>query len=146
MKHHTVIGFDFGMKHIGVAVGQTVTGTANPLASLKAEAGVPQWEKVTTLIHYWKPSVLMVGMPFALDGAEQNITRHVRRFIASLQQRYPLPVHIVDERFTTKEARQYLFAEGGYRALEKSHIDGLSAKIIIESGLKDWRPDSDETE
>ncbi len=126
------------MKHIGVAVGQTVTHTASPLASLRAQAGHPEWEKITTLITYWKPSVLMVGMPFALDGSEQSITRAVRRFVADLRQRYEVPVHTVDERYTTLEARRYLFEQGGYRALEKARIDGLSAKIIIESGLKDW--------
>jgi putative Holliday junction resolvase len=144
LKDYTALGFDFGVKHIGVAVGQTVTGTANPLPSLKAAAGIPQWDKITALIEYWQPTVLMVGIPFALDGSEQAITRHTRRFIGALQQRYALPVHVVDERFTTKEAREHLFAEGGYRALDKASVDGWSAKLIVESGLRDWRYEGDE--
>ena len=135
LKHQTVIGFDFGLKHIGVAVGQTVTGTANPLASLNARQGLPQWEKINALVAYWKPDAFIVGLPYALDGSEHNITRHARRFARELETRYPLPVHLVDERFTTLEARRDLFEQGGSRALSKGRIDGLSAKIITENGL-----------
>jgi putative Holliday junction resolvase len=133
-----ILGFDFGTKYIGVAVGQTVTRTANPLASLRAHNGVPEWDKVTTLINYWKPSVLMVGIPFALDGSEQTISYAARHFAAQLHTRYDLPIHPVDERYTTLEAKRYLYEQGGYKALDKSSIDGLSAKIIVECGLKDW--------
>lgn len=80
----------------------------------------------------------MVGMPFSLDGSEQSMTYAARRFIKELQQRYGLPVHMVDERFTTQEAKQQLFAKGGLRALEKTRVDSWAAKIILESGLKDW--------
>ncbi len=137
MKHTTVIGFDFGMKYIGVAVGQTVTCTATPLASIEAKNGIPKWEKITSLIEHWHPDLFMVGMPFALDGSKQSITYAVQKFIGSLSQRYIIPVQAVDERFTTQEARQCLFEKGGFRALNKSNIDGFSAKIIIECGLKD---------
>ncbi|HVV67447.1 MAG TPA: Holliday junction resolvase RuvX [Gammaproteobacteria bacterium] len=135
LKHQTVIGFDFGLKHIGVAVGQTVTATANPLASLHAHQGTPKWEKVTELVAYWKPDAFIVGLPYALDGSEHHITRYARRFAQELEMRYPFPVHLVDERFTTLEARRDLFERGGSRALSKRHIDGMSAKIITEDGL-----------
>jgi len=138
MNAQTVLGFDFGTSFIGVAVGQTVTRTANPLASLRARDGVPEWEKVTTLINYWKPSVLMVGIPLAIDGSEQSISYAARRFANELHTRYDLPIHTVDERYTTLEAKRYLYTHGGYKALDKSSIDGLSATIIIESGFKDW--------
>jgi putative Holliday junction resolvase len=139
VKAQTVLGFDFGTSFIGVAVGQTVTRTANPLTSLKARDGVPQWEKVAALINYWKPSVLMVGIPLALDGSEQSISYAARRFADELHTRYNLPIHTVDERYTTLEAKRYLYNNhGGYKALDKSSIDGFSATIIIESGFKDW--------
>lgn len=137
-QHQTVLGFDFGTSHIGVAVGQTVTRTANPLPSLRANNGVPAWEKVAALINYWRPSVLMVGIPFALDGSEQSISYAARHFAAELHTRYDLPIHTVDERYTTLEAKRYLYERGGYKALNKASIDGLSATIIIESGFKDW--------
>lgn len=138
MSAHTVLGFDFGTHCIGVAVGQTVTRTANPLASLRAKDGVPDWQKVADLINYWRPSVLMVGIPLAPDGSEQEISYAARRFADELHTRFDIPIHTVDERYTTLEARRYLFEHGGYRALDKDSIDGLSATIIIESGFKSW--------
>ncbi len=135
LSHQTVIGFDFGLKHIGVAVGQTVTGTANPLVSLSAHQGVPQWPKIDDLIAYWKPDALIVGLPFAIDGSEHNITRAARRFANNLEEHYHLPIHLIDERFTTLEAKRDLFEQGGARALSKSRIDGRSAKIITENAL-----------
>ena len=124
------------MKYIGVAVGQTVTCTATPLDTIRAEQGVPDWEKVTALFNCWRPNLIMVGMPFSLDGSEQCMTNLVHRFVGELTDRYHIPIETVDERFTTQEARQYLFERGGFRALKKSSVDGLSAKIIVESGFK----------
>lgn len=138
IKQHTVLGFDFGLRVIGVAVGQTVTGTANPLATVDACAGKPRWDTISRLISHWRPDALMVGAPLAVDGSEQNISRAARRFAAALQQRYQLPVHLVDERYTTCAARSDLFEQGGYRALDKARIDGWSAKLIIESGIRQY--------
>lgn len=135
VKHQTALGFDFGSACIGVAVGQTVTGTASPLQVVKAQAGEPNWEDVDDLIARWKPDVLMVGMPFAKDGSEQEITRAAKKFSNQLRDRYGLTVYEIDERFTTKEARQCLFEQGGYRALDKLSVDEWSAKLIVESGL-----------
>lgn len=139
MAECTVLGFDFGLKHIGVAVGQTVTGSANPLASLQARHGIPQWEKLEALIANWRPQALMVGIPYAINGAEQPITQAARNFADQLKQRFALPVMMIDERYTTLEAKQHLFEQGGYRALNKSRIDGWSAKIITENGLRQWK-------
>jgi putative Holliday junction resolvase len=135
LTHQTVLGFDFGSKCIGVAVGQTVTHTASPLSVVKAQAGTPNWDDVNSLITHWKPDALMVGMPFAKDGSEQDITRAAKKFCDQLRERYGLKVYEIDERFTTKEARQCLFEQGGYRALDKSSVDEWSAKLIVESGL-----------
>jgi putative pre-16S rRNA nuclease len=135
----TVLGFDFGLKHIGVAVGQTVTSSANPLPSLKARHGVPDWEKIATLIEDWRPEALMVGIPYAINGSEQPITQAARNFADQLRQRFGLSVMMIDERYTTLEAKRHLFEQGGYRALNKSHIDGWSAKIITENGLRQWK-------
>jgi aspartate carbamoyltransferase catalytic subunit len=135
MKSQTVLGFDFGLRHIGVAVGQTVTGTASPLETIKAQAGKPQWDKINQLITVWKPDVLMVGLPLTSSGGEQPILIAAKRFARQLQERYKLPVQMIDERYSTREAKSALFDVGGYRALEKSKIDSWSAKIITESGL-----------
>lgn len=135
VKDQTVLGFDFGLKHIGVAVGQTVTCTATPLPSLKAKNGEPNWDKITELLKRWRPDELIVGAPFTEKGKEQRITQAARRFAAQLQARYPLPVAMIDERYTSIEARSLLFEKGGYRALDKDSIDSLAAKIITESAM-----------
>jgi len=98
--------------------------------------GEPAWGEVAALVAHWQPTVLMVGIPLGLNGNEQGITRAARRFAQQLQERSCLPVYKVDERFTTLEAKRYLFEKGGVRALSKKNIDGWSAKIITEHGLR----------
>lgn len=137
MSNITVLGFDFGMKHIGVAVGQTITRTANPLTSLKAINGIPNWEEIAQLIKTWGAKALVVGIPLNMDGTEQPITATAKKFGNRLHERFNLPVHGVDERLTTVEAKQQLFESEGYRALNKNAVDSYSAKLILESWLQD---------
>jgi len=132
----TLLGFDFGMKSIGVAVGQTVTKAAKSLTSLKAQEGKPNWKLLAKIIDEWRPDALVVGIPLNMDGSEQPITQAVKKFAHNLQQRFNLPVYLEDERLTTVEARARLFDErGGYRALQKPAIDALSAQLILESWM-----------
>ena len=131
----TLLGFDFGMKRIGVAVGQTVTGTATALLTLQAKNGAPNWDEVEALIKEWHPNALVAGIPVNLDGTPQHMTKAAQRFAEALEKRFGLPVYRVDERLTTKEARQRLFDAGGYRALQKSQIDSFAACLILESWL-----------
>lgn len=130
----TVLGFDFGLKHIGVAVGQTVTGSANPLTVLKAKQGIPNWQELAKLIQTWHPDALVVGRPLNMDGTPQPISEAAHRFVEQLRTHYSLPVYEVDERLTTVAAKENLFSEGGYRALSKQAIDSTSAQVI----LLDW--------
>lgn len=136
MLNNFWLGFDFGLRHIGVAVGQDITGTASPLPILKAQHGVPNWREVQKFVDNWHPSALIVGIPVNMDGSEHEITHHARQFAAALQKQFGLPVYGVDERLSTKEARQRIFAEGGYRALQKLPIDSFAAQLILETWLK----------
>jgi putative holliday junction resolvase len=129
----TVLGFDFGMKRIGVAVGQTITRTANPLTVLKAQQGGPDWNEVDNIINNWHPAALIVGRPLQMDGTTQPIASAADHFTQALQTRYALPVYQVDERLSSKAARADIFDKGGYRALQKP-IDSVAAQII----LQDW--------
>jgi len=137
-----VLGFDFGMKHIGVAVGQTTTRTATPLTSLKATQGIPNWDQIGQLIDTWGAKALVVGIPLNMDGTEQPITAAAKKFSNRLQDRYQLPVYPVDERLTTVEAKQQLFEAKGYRGLDKKSIDSYAAKLILESWLIDFSDSS----
>lgn len=130
----TLLGFDFGTKRIGVAVGQTLTRTATPLLTLKATQGIPSWEKIGSLIREWQPDALVVGIPIQKPPNPQHITQLAQEFAKSLEQ-FGLPVHLMDERLTTKEARQQLFDKGGYKALQKSAIDSFAAQLILETWL-----------
>lgn len=132
----TVIGFDFGMKSIGVAVGQTYTKTARAISALPAKQGQPNWDNVESLIKDWKPEAFIVGIPLNMDGTEQPITHAAKSFAKQLEKRFHLPVHLVDERLSTVEAREKLFDQGGFKALKKAIIDSTSAQLILESWLQ----------
>ncbi len=131
----TVIAFDFGLRHIGTAIGLRLTGQARPLMALKACDGVPNWQQLATLLHTWQPETLVVGLPLNMDGSEQPLTQSARQFASTLQTHCALPVRLHDERLSTVEARARLFEQGGYRALSKSQVDNLAATIILESWL-----------
>lgn len=130
-----VLGFDFGMKHIGVAVGQLITQSANPLTTLTAKDGIPDWEEIRELINEWQADALVVGIPFNMDGTEMRITNAARKFANRLQHQFKLPVHLVDERLTTKEAKRQLH-EHGTKGIDLKYVDSYAAKLILESWLQ----------
>lgn len=132
-KSHILLGFDFGMKRIGVAIGQTVTQSARPLDTLAAKDGLPNWNAVTKLIQKWLPDSLVVGIPLNMDGTDQPITHHARQFAASLRERFALTVYEMDERLTTKDARERLFQQGGYKALHDGQVDRVAAQLILQN-------------
>lgn len=127
------LGFDFGMKRIGIAIGQVVTKTARPLETLAAKQGEPDWSKVEKLVNKWNPSGLVVGIPLNMDGTEQAITARAKAFAQALKAHTQLPVYEMDERLTTKEAREQLFTQGGYKALQDGQVDQVAAQLILEN-------------
>ncbi len=137
MSDLTYVGFDFGMRRIGVAVGQTATRTAQALETLNVRDGIPQWEQITRLISEWKPDALVVGIPVQMDGSEQTMTYAARRFANRLKERYHLPVYHTDERLTSVEARSRIYEAGGYKSLTKRPIDGMAAAVLLEAWLQD---------
>ncbi len=130
-----VLAFDFGTKRIGVAIGQRVTKMARALITLSAKNGVPHWDKVTQLVKRWQPQEFVIGIPLNMDGSEQPLTQHARNFARMLQERYHLRVHEVDERLTTVAARERLFEEGGYKALQEGQVDSVAAQLILQAWL-----------
>ena len=132
-----LIGFDFGLKRIGVAIGQVITKTARPLTTLAAKDGIPDWNLLAQLIAKWAPNALVVGIPLNMDSSDQAISQHARQFAQSLCQRYQLPVFEVDERLTTKDAKERLFAEGGYKALQDGQVDRVAAQLILQNWFQE---------
>jgi putative Holliday junction resolvase len=129
----TLLAFDFGMRRIGVAVGQRVTGTATPLRTLRARNGRPDWSELAALVREWQPDALVIGLPLNMDGSEQPLTGRARQFGRQLTERYRLPVLEVDERLSTREAWQTRSGTSTFPT--DGEIDKLAAAIILETWL-----------
>ncbi|MBI2754539.1 MAG: Holliday junction resolvase RuvX [Betaproteobacteria bacterium] len=126
----TVLAFDFGIRRIGVAVGEPETGTAHPLPGIEA-TGEARFAAVARLIAQWKPARLVVGLPLGVDGAPHDVTRLAERCARQLRGRFGLPVELVDERFTSVEAESRLRGKRAGRIA----IDSVAAQLILEQYL-----------
>ncbi|MBB1269278.1 Holliday junction resolvase RuvX [Shewanella sp. SR44-3] len=131
--NQTVIGFDYGTKSIGVAVGQSITASASPLLALKAQDGIPNWDDIDKILKEWQPELVVVGLPLNMDGTEQDITQRAKKFANRISGRFGVKVVTQDERLTTADAKARLFELGGFKALTKGQVDAVSAVLIIES-------------
>jgi len=133
-----VLGFDYGTRQIGVAVGQTLTGSAQPLLVLKARDGVPDWQQIARLLDEWKPDALIVGLPLNMDGTPSEMSRRAEKFARRLEGRYQLRVHCVDERLSTFEAKQSLRdsrrTPSSYR---DDPVDALAAALLLQTWLSE---------
>ena len=136
----TYLGFDFGLKRIGVAVGDTVLGTAQPLLVVANTHGTPDWSAIDAAIKQWQPIGLVVGVPLTEDGAEQSMTHHARGFLKRIKQRSGLPSFAADERFTSISAQHALreMRQRGQRGTtQKSDVDKLAAALILQAWFSD---------
>lgn len=131
-KPRTLLAFDFGLKRIGVAVGQTQISSASPLKTVAVRQERPDWNAIGDLIRTWTPDALVVGLPLNMDGSEQEMTGRARRFARQLKGRFGLEVHLVDERLSTREARTRLPDRG--RAA--TDADPVAAQVILEDWFK----------
>lgn len=138
MNPRILLGFDFGSKRIGVAVGQELTRSARALVTLNNRNGAPDWEAITRLITEWQPAAMVVGLPLNLDGSDHEITRLARRFGNRLSGRYNLPVYTMDERLSSAEAEAQLAEQGRY---EKADVDKLAAQLILQGWLEQHSSD-----
>ena len=132
----TFLGFDFGSKKIGIAVGQLTTRTASPLQTLRSINQIPDWGKISALINEWHPAGLVVGISRQADGTDNTITPRMLKFSRQLEGRYQIPVYQVDESLTTFEAKQLLFDELNIRADKLWDVqDQLAAQLILQTWL-----------
>lgn len=131
----TFLGFDFGTQNIGVAVGQSVTHTAQALDTVGARLGIPDWYAIDRLIEQWQPQALVVGLPLAGEGDETPMSEQARRFGQLLAKRYGLTVHWIDETLTTDAAREMLRSSGVSREKRERYRDQVAAQLILETFL-----------
>lgn len=135
----TVIAFDFGLKRTGIAVGNTLTGSASPESTLLSQNEQPDWQAITRLFNEWKPEQLVVGMPTELDGSESPLTQRINRFCNQLNGRYNLPVDQENEQFTSIEAAarlKQLRQTGRKKKVSKEEVDKIAASIILENWMQ----------
>jgi len=132
---HTVLAFDFGARWIGVAVGDTETRLANPLGMFEASGASRCMAEVETLVREWRPELLVVGLPLAMDGGEHDMTRRARRFAQRLEGRFRLPVALADERLSSAMAEAHLRETGRGGRKHKNAAHALAAQIILQSYL-----------
>jgi putative Holliday junction resolvase len=134
-----IIAFDFGLKRTGVAIGNTLTGSATPECTLTSKNDKPNWDAITKLFNEWNPTRIVVGMPTELDGSESPLKKNVERFCNQLRGRYNLEVDQENEQFTSIEATQrlkQLRQSGRKKKVAKDEVDKIAAAIILENWMQ----------
>ncbi len=134
-----IIAFDFGLKRTGVAVGNTLTGSATPECTLHSKQDQPDWDGITQLFKEWQPTKVVVGMPTELDGSESPLTKAVQRFCNQIEGRYNIEVEQENEQFTSIEAGQrlkQLRQSGRKKKVTKDEVDKIAAAIILENWMQ----------
>ncbi len=134
----TIVAFDFGLRRIGVAVGQDVTASANPVTAVSNGDAGPDWQAIQKIVGEWRPSRLIVGMPLHEDGSPSEMGVHISAFIKDLA-RFELPVEQIDERYSSLEASEMLKSKraAGLRGrINKEEIDSMAAALIAKRWLE----------
>ena len=128
-----VLGFDFGLKRIGVALGELAVGLAHPLATVTEEGSAQRFAAIEVLVREWRPVLLVVGLPLHLDGGEHEMSRQCRRFARRLEGRFGIPTLLVDERLSSAAASEFLRDAGLRGRKQKAVLDQVAAQQILQS-------------
>ena len=127
------MAFDFGIKNIGIAIGQEITKTSSTFYSITAIDGQPNWSELDKIINEWQPQLFVVGDPFNMDGTRSKIQDLADRFSNSLNKRYDINIEKTDERLSSREAKERLEKET-IGTKDSSNKHSISAQVILE----DW--------
>ena len=134
-----LLAFDYGARRIGLAVGQTLTGSASPVGVIQVTQA-PDWDAVGRAVREWSPTRLLVGLPYNMDGTETVLTGVCRGFARELGRRYGLPVELVDERLTSSAAqgdlREARRSGARTRRVRREDIDANAARLILETWMR----------
>lgn len=129
----TVLCFDFGEQRIGIAVGEHILKSANPLTTIDNESNEIRFAAISKLVNEWQPKLLIVGLPLSLDGAETSVTQLCKKFARRLNGRFNLPVMLIDERYSSVEASDLLNQSGIKGRAQKEMLDQVAAQTILQS-------------
>ena len=133
--HETIIAIDFGLRNIGVAVGNTLSLTSRPLTILQARDGVPDWDALSSIFDEWRPDRILVGNPLNMDDSESDMGRQAARFARRLEGRFGLTVTLVDERLSSREAKANALAAGHRGDFASTPVDDEAAAVILSTWL-----------
>ncbi len=141
LKTDTYLGFDFGLKKIGVAIGHAETGFASALTTITSIPKETRWRVIQELIVSWEPSGLIVGISRNMDGSDHDITRTIQKFARQLEGRFTLPVSLVDETLSSREAWHLLYEETGASHAKALKLqDQIAAQLILQTWLDQQIP------
>lgn len=132
----SALGFDYGTQRIGVAFGQSLTGTAQAVGVLKARDGIPDWKEIEALIEEWPADLFVVGMPYNLDGSESDFMVRAVKFANRLNGRFNKPSYGMDERLSSIAAEQIIEENKGRK--KRAAIDAIAAQIILENWFAEF--------
>lgn len=136
----TVLAFDYGLRRIGVAVGNTLTGTAEPLVTVAARNGIPDWRAIDRVVAEWRPSALVSSVPYNMSGGAGSLAAAALRFADELGGRYGVEVHRLDERLTSREAEDDLRERrrSGMkgRRVRRGDVDREAARVLLLQWLR----------
>ncbi|AOA57056.1 Holliday junction resolvase RuvX [Acinetobacter larvae] len=132
-----LMAFDFGTQKMGVAVGACLIESATPLALLSMKDGIPNWEQLLKLIAAHQPDLLLVGLPLNMDDSESELSQRARKFARRVAHHSKIPAYMVDERLSTREARDQLEHYQTQGRAKKLSADSMAAALLIESWYRD---------
>ena len=135
--HETVLAIDYGLRNMGIAIGNTLSGTAQPLAIINARDGVPDWDALAKLFEEWQPHRVIVGHPLNMNGSESDISQRVMKFARQIEGRCQRSVTLVDERLSSREAKAAALASGHDGNFAANPIDDEAAAIILTTWLNE---------
>lgn len=130
-----MLAFDYGLRQIGVATGNTLLGTTRPLPILRARDGIPDWDDIGALVTEWQPDLLVVGEPLNMDDSPSGLSARANKFARRLHGRLGIAVDMVDERLSSFEAKQLSRERGHKGDYNADPIDSLAAELILQTWL-----------
>lgn len=132
-KHELLMAFDFGTQKMGIAVGQSLIESSTPLALFPMKDGIPNWDELLKIVKQYQPSLFLVGLPLNMDDSESELSTRARKFARRLRHQTNITTWMVDERLTTREARDELSHYQAQGRAKKLAADSLAAALFIES-------------
>lgn len=132
-----VMAFDFGTQKFGIAVGQKMIESVNPLPLFPVRDGIPDWDKLLNIVQQWQPDLFLIGLPLNMDDTESDLSLRARKFARRLRHQTNIPTYMIDERLSTREARQQLQYYQAQGQKKRVNADSLVASILIETWYYD---------